>query len=495
MIRADYFQNARRFCQLMSFIVFLILLLSISVPAFGAMVLYTYSQDVSPKYMLVGKEFSGLCHDILVELNKELQSQGVEIRYKAKDLKSIEEIRKALENNEIQIFIGHGHSVEVEKKINFVKLPLYASKQMFIVEANTKDKIFEKAVVKIGAIAGTIPSQNIPQISRKQEVVFYKNLDELYKALEKKEIDAAYAIGLTLGYLVNQAKGKYVPLNLTSGKFYYYIVLSKNVSQQIVLKIENALRNLHSKGVIESLIKKYNLQQYVLPGNVVEILLVDWKPYEWYDTKKGDLVGIDIDVVKSVFQKIGCKPVFLTFPWQRCLEYMKVQAYDATMSVSFTQERAEFLIYTSEPLSSGKAVLFKLKSSNINIQTLESIPKDTRCGYCDGYGYPEWFWKADFKKISLTTDEVGFRLLKDGKIDIFISNLLVGKYLAKQLNMEVYWSPAYGGVQYYYIAFSKNYRGNVLADIFSQELRRFKKTKEYLEILKRYAISYDELWK
>jgi len=85
--------------------------------------------------------------------------------------------------------------------------------------------------------------------------------------------------------------------------------------------------------------------------------------------------------------------------------------------------------------------------------------------------------------------------LKDGKIDIFVSNLFVGKYLSKELNIEVEWSPAFGGSDNYYLVFSKGYHGENLAVAFSDELSRFKKTKEYIDILQKYGFSYEDFWK
>ncbi|WP_448376487.1 substrate-binding periplasmic protein [Fervidobacterium sp.] len=485
--------NKVRFIMISSLILMNLFLIIVSNTF--ATILYTYPQDTPPKYFMKGTEISGFCHDIIVELNKELKAQDIKIEYKSKVLKSTTELLNALKNGEIQIFVGYGHSVERTKDFNYVSIPLYASREMFMVETNLKDKILQKNIVKIGAVEGTIPAENVPQIAKNQEVIRYKTINDVYKALEKREIDLVFSVGLLIGDVINASKGKYTTLNLTTRKFYHYIILNKNVGNEIIAKIEAVLKKIHEKGIMQRLIKKYNLQQYVLPGNVLEILVADWKPYSWYDENKNEWVGVDVDVARTVLNKLGYQTIFLTYPRVRCLEYMKSGTYDAVMSLCATADRKAFLLFPDEPLSTGKDVLFKLKESKIDIADLRKIPEQARCGYTDGYAYGDWFWNAKFKKINVASDEAGFKLLENRRIDLFVCNLLVGRQLAKELNIDVVSSPVFGEKMIYYIAFSQNYHGTNLLKSVSQELKHFKRTKEYLNILSGYGISYDDFWK
>ncbi|MFN3692404.1 MAG: ABC transporter substrate-binding protein, partial [Fervidobacterium sp.] len=56
-------------------------------------------------------------------------------------------------------------------------------------------------------------------------------------------------------------------------------------------------------------------------------------------------------------------------------------------------------------------------------------------------------------------------------------------------------SPFFGKKSDYYVAFSKNFHGSFLSEIFSKQLSEFKKTKEYQSILRKYGIEYRMLWK
>lgn len=65
----------RGYQEVMKSIAILIVVLQMVVLlAKSNLILYTYPQNAVPKYILQGNSISGFCHDIIVELNKELKS-------------------------------------------------------------------------------------------------------------------------------------------------------------------------------------------------------------------------------------------------------------------------------------------------------------------------------------------------------------------------------------------------------------------------------------
>ncbi len=461
-----------------------------------SLVLYTYGHDVPPKYFIKDGKIQGLCNDIISELNKELKSSNIEIRYKSNTLFTPNEVLEKLERNEIQILVGIGYFQEKEDNLEYVKFPLYSIRETFTIRKGMEDKINTLQNVRIGVIGGTLPSRKVSSIFKKSEIKTFKNPQEAISALDKGTIDAIFWATLPHGYYISLYPDKYNNIELISEKIYHYVVVSKNLSKVVTDKIYKAIKVVNEKGVIENLIKKYKLDGLALPGNNVEILLVDWKPYEWYDEKEGKWKGFDVDTVSSVFKRLGFQAIFRTLPWERCLGAMKVYAYDGIMSVMVSDERKEFLLYPDEPLSTGVDVLFRMKNRNIPLDSIENIPKTIICGYSSGYGYGSWFWNAPFTKEPVIDDVTGFTLLRNGRLDLFVCNLIVGKSIAKDLGMEkdVVYSKNFGEKMIYYLAFSKNFHGSFLQALFAQELKNFKKTQEYREILKRYGLEYNDLW-
>ncbi|ODN30601.1 substrate-binding periplasmic protein [Fervidobacterium thailandense] len=464
--------------------------------AFSTTVLYTYAQHMRPKYFLKSGKIAGFCHDILLALNEELRSEGIEIRYKNDALMATTEILNALERNEIQIFVGLGYSDSYGRRFNFVKTPLYGMREVFLIRISQHESIYSQRIVNVGVLKGTVPSARVKEVFEGLRLVQFDNIDDAIKALDKGQIDTIYGGALVLGSYVKDNPKKYQLLGVFTDKFYHYVVVNRTVDTNVVTKLERAIKRIHEKRVIEKIIKKNNLGDFVLPGNVVEILLIDWRPYEWYDKVEKRWKGVDVDVVSSVFKKLGFVTEFVSFPWERCLQAMRALAYDGIMSLRKSREREEFLVFPDEPLSTGVDLLFKMKNKQLDISRLENIPEDVVCGYTLGYAYGDWFWNAKFKKEAVATDELGFRMLKRGKIDLFICNLLVAKHLLRELRMEneVEHSKNFGEVMIYHIAFSKNYHGQYLASLFGPELRKFKKTTEYSKILQRYGLKYEDFW-
>lgn len=165
------------------------------------------------------------------------------------------------------------------------------------------------------------------------------------------------------------------------------------------------------------------------------------------------------------------------------------------MSLRINDERKTYLVFPDEPLSTGYDVLFKMKNKNIDISSLENIPSNVTCGYSSGYAYGDWFWNAKFRKEPILDDVTGFELLKNGRIDLFVCNLLVGKSIAKDLGIEndVEYSKIFSEKMIYYVAFSKNFHGTYLSEIFTPELQKFKKSSDYENILKKYGLTLKDL--
>lgn len=289
-------------------IMFLLFLIFGIYPIFG-IVLYTYPQDAIPKYFKLGDDLSGLCNDIIKALNSELSKENIKIEYKSKNPLTISEIFNALEKNEIDIFIGAAYSEDRKDKVQYVKTPLYGLREMFILKKRSSNVIHFSSLTRIGVIGDTVTSKSLPNIFNKSQITAFKNINEALKALDENKIDALFYSSIVLGYILSQNPNKYEKLNLVDEKYYHYVVLSKKVNNYVSQKIEEAIKSFHKKGTIASLINKYKLQDYVLPGNVVEILTIDWKPYEWYDEKEKIWKGFDVDTVTKVFEKLGYKVV------------------------------------------------------------------------------------------------------------------------------------------------------------------------------------------
>ena len=101
-----------------------------------------------------------------------------------------------------------------------------------------------------------------------------------------------------------------------------------------------------------------------------------------------------------------------------------------------------------------------------------------------------------FKLYPVSNDLVGFMALRDGRVNLFIANRLVGDFYLKKLGMhgKITFEP-FGRRKLYYVAMSKmdEYHKRLL-ELFSEKLRRFKRANEYRSILSRYGVKYEDIW-
>lgn len=149
-----------------------------------------------------------------------------------------------------------------------------------------------------------------------------------------------------------------------------------------------------------------------------------------------------------------------------------------------------FLLYPDEPISYTREVMWYIKSNQKNLQdTLNST--DTICGYVNGYAYDDKFLEFRCTKIPLESDEIGFNLLKIGRLNAFAAALMgTGKFVANKFGMlnKVGFIYISDKERPQYLAFGNSIYTSYLAHVFTQELVKFKLTEGYGNILSKYGI-------
>ena len=78
----------------------------------------------------------------------------------------------------------------------------------------------------------------------------------------------------------------------------------------------------------------------------LRIVLEDYPPYEYLEN--GEPKGIDVDVIKRVFDRLGIACEFKFYPFTRGWLMLKRGTADAAPSISYRREREPFVYYTSE---------------------------------------------------------------------------------------------------------------------------------------------------
>lgn len=167
--------------------------------------------------------------------------------------------------------------------------------------------------------------------------------------------------------------------------------------------------------------------------DTVRITTGEYPPWTSEKLKHG---GFTSHVITEAFRLEGYDVEFTFYPWKRVYEAAKSgERFDASAWWYPSEERAEYFYY-SDPLLVDNTVFFYLQGNPMpEWGTLDDL-KGRRIGATAGYTYTPEFWNAaesgrlDIQEAA--SDELNFKKLIKGRIDIFPTSDLVGQKLLKE---------------------------------------------------------------
>ena len=309
----------------------------------------------------------------------------------------------------------------------------------------------------------------------KVEAIKIQSLEDALKMLKSSEVDGI--LGIPYREDLNLL---YVPLPV--GKIYddglkYIFIAVKD--PEILKDLGKRLRKLYKFWSVPE-------SNHFMDPRIMKMVVINYPPYEYFDGEKW--VGTDVEIVRGVFKRLGFVLEVYGFPPERAFRLISTGNLDGAFSLERTKEREEILIYVNEPVSHGCDVLFYRKGEEIFYLFRRVV------GYVPGYAYIDLLRKMGVTLIPIKNDEIGIKLVSIGRIDMYLTNRLVGIHYMKKNGIEnlEYTSP----VRCYdsYIAFSKIDGMELIARLVEKELKEYKNSKEYMRILKKYGLSYDDIW-
>lgn len=229
-------------------------------------------------------------------------------------------------------------------------------------------------------------------------------------------------------------------------------------------------------------------------------------PYEML-SKDGDVVGIDIDIAKHIFSKLGIKSEFLIIPWQRAQKMLENGDADAALSVSRNKERDNYLFFPKENMWLSEFVFFTRSDNKqaveVGYQQAKSLA--LKIGIIAGNSYHHSFWQAFPYKDKAQTQlnkqlasglniALNFKKLHKRRFDLFPIDRKSGHYQVRKLGFENTIT-SYDNVLFskgYPMAFAKNSpypELKLIASKFDDELRKMKQDGRYNEIVNKWLLN------
>ena len=243
-----------------------------------------------------------------------------------------------------------------------------------------------------------------------------------------------------------------------------------------------------------------------------ELLIIgeEFIPFEFQKGK--DVVGIDIDIITHVFNKLNIPFKVRILPWKRAWMMAERGLADAILSTSRKKEREPYLFYPKNNMWESEVVFFTSSKKFIfDFKGYETaVNENLKIGIVRGNSYNESFWKAFPYKDGTTIFKIknngllnnkleevfniklNLKKIAKGRIDLFPCDKIIGLHTAINLNLQnkitFYKKILY--TKSYPMPFTKNSKYNDIENIakkFDNELGIFKKTEQYKKIFQKWT--------
>jgi polar amino acid transport system substrate-binding protein len=219
----------------------------------------------------------------------------------------------------------------------------------------------------------------------------------------------------------------------------------------------------------------------------LRIVTEPWSPYVTVQDKQAS--GLDYEMTNIVFKRLGIDVQWQFLPWKRCLMMLEQGEADGVLDIFRVSEREDLLLYPSESLSDVHWVLFQANDRPHTFNNLDDL-RGLTIGVSPGYLYTPAFDTSNlFTREPAPSHEANFGKLVRGRIDLLVTDRLVGNEVIDQLKLrdKVSQLPLVLGSPALYLALRRNVGMDLLVQRFGAELKRFKHEPAYAQLVARYT--------
>ncbi|MFM8454469.1 MAG: substrate-binding periplasmic protein [Gammaproteobacteria bacterium] len=223
----------------------------------------------------------------------------------------------------------------------------------------------------------------------------------------------------------------------------------------------------------------------------------NWPPYQYEknirNTKK--ITGLDLEIVQSILDDMGCQSVYVSMPWKRHLTQVQQGLLDLATGASLTPEREQF-VYFSDAYRNETMSLFVLKESLEKIKFQKIIQLEHSnflLGLVFGYEYGNDFnqlKQSSFKKniFEVNHSEKNFKKLLKNEIQGLLEDKIVGHFYLKlnKLQDRISEHPLFVNSDPVYIMLSKKSLNEDFLRAFNQSLKKLKDSGKLNQIINGY---------
>ncbi len=220
-----------------------------------------------------------------------------------------------------------------------------------------------------------------------------------------------------------------------------------------------------------------------------------WEPYQYQDLG-GELRGLDIELIREITARIGCKTRFLASDWASLLDMLKKGDVNMLPGATRTEGRAEFAMF-SDPYRDETFVLFvragekgRFKADNLG----DLLERGFRVGVVSQYLYGEEVTalqdSAEYEDlfVSVPISELNFSNLINFEADGFLEDPFVAAAVIRKKGLaeEVEAHPIAVKTREVRLMFAKASVEPSLVDAINVALQEQKSDGSYAALLEKY---------
>lgn len=272
---------------------------------------------------------------------------------------------------------------------------------------------------------------------------------------------------------------------------------NSNISGGQIRKMEGVVRVSHSeivntKKILLLLVCFIFLGVSSSYSKELRIATEDSDYYPFYFMKNDSYIGATVEIIYEIAGNLGYKVTFHKYPWSRALRYVEVGREDMMIQCFKTSERSEKMIFVDEPTLSEANHLFVKKGSNISFTSNLKDMTEYKFGAVRKYSYGNAFDNATYLEVFRTNNEkLLIKMLIKERFDIiigFVPSIIKHAEELKMLDQIIFLEPPVEKIPAY-MAFSKKMINvHIIVSEFSKELKIFKKTEKFKQIIKKYSL-------
>jgi len=171
------------------------------------------------------------------------------------------------------------------------------------------------------------------------------------------------------------------------------------------------------------------LHTFAYPGDVT-VLIEEFPPYEYVED--GQFKGVNIELTKEAFKRMGLEPRFGTRPWKRALLELEKGETMAVLSGFRLPSREAFAIFPSQHLAMETDVVIAHADSSVEIDSLEDL-RGLTVGVVLGYTYGhELDSMKGLRKIETGSNPQLLGMLLKKRMDVILASRSVMEHLARK---------------------------------------------------------------